>query len=871
MTWKTVKEAAEIMGCSEKTIRRKIKSGDYQFKEERIGTGSPTIFVKVDILESKSKVDKSENENKVDNHNFVRKAKMENVQLNKTNSEQIINTITNEEISNLAKVDIDNYPEHIEISQGGHDICKLDTYINDKLNEIEKTAKVDILKDGQICKVDKSENSQIILQENEWITKGDLVKITSITTRTIENWSKDNKIITQKSNGLVYIQISSLADSIQNKIKIFRADQSSELSVISKEKEMFMSFAQDLKEKAWAKLAIIMAYRSNVKEAKANKIPIIEADNGFVKAFNDKTILSKESDLLAPISIKSIRRWDKEYRDSGNVKYPLCFIEKKKSACGRKGYQNKEIIRDIMQLCTMKQLNCIDIINKITKLYPDNPYSERSVRHYVHTFRKDNVICHINGSESYRVKIKPHIRRINDAFPNDQWESDGKRLNLMVYSPYWWHNSKSYRLLVRPLLIVWMDVATGYITGWSVGASETFHQVKNALVEGIVNCGIPNSLKTDNGGSYKNTSTRPDLFVGGKTKQARIAEEMLKKGDVGLYYNLGIKEHTLTTPGNAESKTIEAFWGYVFNRYEKEQFMYVGSNIMERAEHMKFTNKKLIDMYHDKIMLWTEFLSSISDYINEWNNHPRDILRNGLDEKVSPKQAFFEFSEKYVYLTQEQIERRSFYPARCTVQRDGVHINGLWYRHPYTFGRVGEIVKVMYNDKHIYEIDIYSEYGEKWAGNGQIILPGSFIDKEMSKEAIMSRAIYEKGCKALYSSIRTQGMDIRNIPELNKMVYESLDLTFNEQNSNQERDKSMGLLPDQMKILPKVSYTKVDLPEPKADPIMTLIKQSHLNAPEEAPKENLLKKFKDKQADMIPEDETPKIDIKELLKNRLGR
>lgn len=874
MAWLTVKEAAKMLDCSEKTIRRKKDTGEFkiQYEPNLKGQSILKIFVSdgqnsvMDISEDSSVMDSDGQKTKLPN--VVRHATFSDGHLKNKNK------ITEDTHGNILLEG--NFSD-------GHDL---------ETNTIKNIPVMD--SDGQNLVVDISENplikigdghclvmdsdgqkSQLILHENQevnnltWISKGELIKMSGVDARTIERWKSSGKITTKIENGYCLVAVETLPENLKNKYEVFLNDKKQiATSVLEIEKEEFASYDQELKNKAWAKLEIIKSYKEHIKDAKKNKVPLAEADNAFLKSLNTGKILEDAISKIGSTSIKSIKRWEKTWRDSGNAKYPVCFIEKKKSACGRKGYQEEAIINDIRMMCSAKQFNPINILRKINEFHPNNPYSDRTIRQYIYTFRSDNVIANIDGKESTRTKIKPHIWRINDAIPGFMWESDGKRFDLLVYSPYWWHRNKQYRLLVRPLFVPWIDVATGFITGWSVGCSETTILVRNALVEAVAQHGLPNRLRTDNSGAYKNYQTRPDLYAEKDTPGGRVAREMLKNNDKGLYYNLGIEFHSLTTPGNAEGKTIEAFFGYAISRFEREQFMYVGSNSLERQEHMKYTNKKLIDKYGDKILLWTEFVATVQDYVDEWNNTPRDFLRNGRGEKVSPKQAYLEFSDSMPKMSKELIESKSFYPALTTIQRDGIIINGLLYRHPYCYGRVGEKVKVFYNDKNLYDIEVYSTYGEKWAGKGQLVIPGSYIDQEQTREAIIDRARYEKFCKEMYMLIRTK--KAKTIPEINMLICESLNITPEEQDRKQIIDKAIGLIPNYNKITTKASSTDIKLPEAEGNQILKLIKQNQDNNISEEPSRiDYLAKVKEQQKEESIE--APKINLDEFLKSRLGR
>ena len=98
-------------------------------------------------------------------------------------------------------------------------------------------------------------------------------------------------------------------------------------------------------------------------------------------------------------------------------------------------------------------------------------------------------------------------------------------------------------------MIVWLDLATGTIVGHRVCLSENKNAVKNSLMDAIDRFGIPQKIRLDNGGAYRNVAYAPLVFykeaIGKRrlTPDEKVAKRMLESGDKGLYGNLGIEYH----------------------------------------------------------------------------------------------------------------------------------------------------------------------------------------------------------------------------------------------------------------------------------------------------------------------------------------
>jgi hypothetical protein len=183
---------------------------------------------------------------------------------------------------------------------------------------------------------------------------------------------------------------------------------------------------------------------------------------------------------------------------------------------------------------------------------------------------------------------------------------------------------------VRPVLVAWLDTATWMITGWATWLSESWHLVRTSFVDSMGRAGVPRVVVYDGGGSFHNIWTDPQGFASRKRETAAVkkARELIAKGYPGFYEQFGVEKRTKTIPGNSESKQIEPAWGDIFGEWERQQFAYVGKDFSSRPEWMRMTNLGLLKKHAKQIMTWDEYVESIGQYINEWNNRPRPSWRD---------------------------------------------------------------------------------------------------------------------------------------------------------------------------------------------------------------------------------------------------
>ncbi|MFA5646509.1 MAG: hypothetical protein WDA18_09220 [Candidatus Ratteibacteria bacterium] len=562
----------------------------------------------------------------------------------------------------------------------------------------------------------------------------------------------------------------------------------------SDEEKEFAMLSFDAKEIAWARLALVRAYRSARQEAKNNKISLVKATERLVERLNFLEECEPEMRLLGKVSIQTLRRWEKAYRDAGDPELPLVLADKRQisTSIGRPKETSKAFRDQVKKMAwDFRNLHATEIYRLIEreKAYvgKEMPLSLRAVSSIVAKARQDDVAMSISkGKKAWKDTVRPHVHRINNAAPGDIYESDGHKMNNLILSPFYAHRP-SFRFLVRPIVVVWYDIATGMIVGYCMTVAETPNSVRTSLRDALENWGIPSSIRIDNGSSYKNTDHCPHEFAGqrGNSKAKTKAIEMIIKGDMGLYRNLGIN-YSFTIPGNAESKMIEPFWGFCVSRYEKAFPVWIGNKIETRHEELRKTNQALLRKYGKAIPTWEEYDRLFGLFVAEWNNEKRPVLRNAVGEKMSPLEVFEELSLKKLSRYDADRLIRDPYPQISTVSRGEVLVNGIYYSHPMFLVLNGRRIKYWYDEKNIGSLLVGSEHGEMLPERAKMVMPGLQVGDDM--EALADTRRREKEGKLAYLAMQ-EHIGTGSIRAKQRALDEMASNTLEEQNRLQELRK----------------------------------------------------------------------------------
>jgi len=570
---------------------------------------------------------------------------------------------------------------------------------------------------------------------NSDLETADIVDVQPVKTELVI-LSKSEKLPVVVNDELICKELQEIFDEplSEDILKSIPADVDTRVEIIHPEWNVAR---EDDRRRAWAKFHILIAYKWYRTEQKARGIHKYDSNKMFVKLLLSGKVCIEHFNLLRmkKIEVATLNSWITKMNESGLFDSPISLLEGFR-LCGRKSSLDNELNDWVRQLALDER--CLDpgwiFLYLNDQLSFDDkvlPITEKRLQTLVRKHRKDVFgMSHMRGKETVRNKVKLHVRRINDLLPADLWESDGHLANVFVKSPFYCHRNPSQRFLVRPTIIVWLDIATGMIVGHRVCLKENMGAVKNSLMEAIGRYGVPKQIRVDNGSAYKNVDFAPHEFYKealGKRKLTpaqKKAKQMLLDGKKGLYRDLGIDVH-FTIPGNAESKSIEPFWNYCISKFEKSFPSWTGNTKEARPEFFKNIDSKSLALMHgDKFPTWDEFCERLEKYISYWNTKPRASLVTVDEEPLSPMEVYNKV-EHYLpsQMLLESQMRNPYFEIRI-VQRSMIEKNGILYWHPNFASLIGTKVGILYDEKNLREILICNDRGQIFTEKAIAINPG---------------------------------------------------------------------------------------------------------------------------------------------------
>ena len=770
MKWQTIKEVADVLEISSRTVLRRLKKDAWETKRESNPNGGKDIV----LIKLNSDVE----------------------QCDKTTSASSEKLKSQCDKNQKSPIDITSkLPENDEISE-----ILTHPAVSKVESQCDKTGQAPLLSDSDNVTDDFTIRQSINKYQNnvtssnpesqcdtfssnvtkttdplKWIPLDRAEEISGISRsslfRMIRNKELYSVVVADRlSKQKTLIDVSGFSREVQLKWKGEVLSSNTQLStVLESERSEFDSHTQEEKDRAWHKKTLVEEYLKYRDLAKASGESLTQAGKQFEIKLNNREILPailKQLNVIS-LSIKTIKKWEKAWRDSGNNTYPVSLIENRKGSAGRPKAITKKIEKKIKVLATnYRELSATGIYRMLEEELAlsgeEMPIALRTLTLAVNKARKDKAAIALSkGKKAYKDQIRPHVFRINNAMPNDLWESDGHHMNNLVLSPYYAHQKPQMRFLVKPILIIWYDVATGLIMGNILTLTENQNAIRTSLKKAIQQYGLPKEIRVDNGSGYKNVNHSPHVFAGRKKMTAPVkrAKEMIMRGDNGLYANLGIK-YSFTIPGNAESKMIEPFWGFCVSMFEKAFPVWIGNKIENRHEELRLTNKRLIKKYGDQIPTWEQYSELLDQYVNIWNNRKRSVLVNGRGEQMSPLEAFSE--QTVVIPAKEKLDALMTYryPQQLMVDRGRINVGGILYSHPSFMALQGRKVAVYYDESNFKEVVIGSEHGEVFSEPAKIIYPGVQVGDDMS--AYIETKHREKIQKSIYFALESADSDNYN-------------------------------------------------------------------------------------------------------------
>lgn len=508
-----------------------------------------------------------------------------------------------------------------------------------------------------------------------------------------KNWQ-----IVKKKVGRTYKNFY-LAENVDNYIKALEEKEASKparvRTVIKKEATTIDELPLWNQRVAWARYILCNKLEEQYSSSAGSKLEIVE---NFVE--NASKDFPQQMEVIKKLSVPTLRRWFGVYLKNKTNPLALSSGHGTNKGVRRIDTEVLEAIRGLYK--SKNKPNMMFVYERIVAAFGTDAISYGTMRNYIKydmtSVEKDKARM---GAKEFKDTYSPYIiRGYDDIKAGQVWMSDGHDLEMMCYRG----NKKKAngeRYYGSPKLIVWIDVKSRLITGWTLSWTETTESIAIALKRGIEKYGVPEQLFTDNGKAYKS--------------------KILKGTDEldGIYASLGLEvSHAL--PYNAQSKHIERWFVDFKETFTKSSITYKGGNISERPERMKsFAMDKIAK---GKILEQEELEAALEAFIN-YKNHSYYALRRETGRKAhrgrgmnnrTPLEVFNEENPvgERKMLSDEKLRLLFLYEEIRTIQQNGIEYLGNTYEHENLYFHQKEKVKIKFDPHDLRSIYVYLETGE---------------------------------------------------------------------------------------------------------------------------------------------------------------
>lgn len=400
--------------------------------------------------------------------------------------------------------------------------------------------------------------------------------------------------------------------------------------------------------------------------------------------------------ILKKISVPTLRRWWGIYLKNRNN--PLALAS---GHGGQKGLRrvDKDVLEVAKTLYFSKNKPQMSVVwSELVKIFGIGCISYQTLRNFLN---KDVNIIEKNkarmGVKEFKDTHKPYIvRSYEDIKAGDIWTADGHDIDALcrVKVAGKWVEKKLK-------LIMWLDIKSRLVVGWTLSKTETTEAIAIALKRGIERYGLPKKIYTDNGKAFT-------------SKVLEGTEEL-----DGIYASLGL-EITHALPYNAQAKNIER-WFLDFKQNLSKRFnTYIGGNVIERPEHMK--GLLMTKIARGEAVTEDELEIEIEKYIEEKNHLFYAIRRAGgrkahRGKGMNNRTPLEVFNEEYPLEQRRTIEDEKLrllfmYTETRQVRQNGIEFMENLYANEYLYYHFSEKVVIKYDPHNLSYIYVYLESGE---------------------------------------------------------------------------------------------------------------------------------------------------------------
>ncbi len=414
-----------------------------------------------------------------------------------------------------------------------------------------------------------------------------------------------------------------------------------------------------------------------------------KASKEFVKSFNNNLIDVRLHTIIGDISVASLYRWNKTYKESNKDYYSLVPDYNYGSDAEILTQLSDEEQKAILQIMLHPNKFDIGAAYSIIKYnFAQRGLEVKSKSSYVRFINKyktnnyDIWTLMREGEKALKDKVAHYNQRDwSKIGVGDMFVADGNVLDCQCINPF---TGKP----CRATLVTYMDAFSWYVAGYEIMLTENTQCISSALRNAIIHFGrVPKMVQLDNGRAFKG-----NFFTGLKNS-----------GIKGIYEKLGI-EVRFATAYNGRTKTVERFFKIFTSSFTKMLNSYIGNNIVNQPAYLRRNEKFHKEMHNDRVPT----IEELKIFLDKWFEY-----RNTQEcPNVKGKTVGEVFnSAKGDGVDINMLDDLMMATEIRQVQRNGVSLFGNWYYSPELYGQHKK-VQVKYSFSDISYVRIYSLKGE---------------------------------------------------------------------------------------------------------------------------------------------------------------
>ena len=767
--WVSTKEAAALLGKSMRTVQRQIKSSVLESREVPGHGGNGLVFEVYlkNITENNEKVNdiKTPKENKGISEKVSDIKQSENADQRHKSQRHVAesdNSLENKEDTNVRDISATStsHTQKTVKDKGSKELVKVSDTVK-CTSHITPPSVVDI------------DNP---LQNNDirfFISIETTSQITGWHRNTIDSKIKSNKIISikqPKTGGgfRIMIDVRTLPLEAHEKWK--------QLIVHENPDPGLRSLSENQRRYAFAIESSIMLWLRYRDDGKKQRIRKQDADHRFEADIRNGIILTSEVNILNGVSVKTLYRHLKKWEISGRRTSVL--------APDRKGNRGrKPIVSDIFYalantwILTQPATKAAHLYNQLSDAIlakqPKTtiPSYPTFLKYYKAVKERQGLVIAGKQGKKTLDNIMPYVPRHNDALPGEVWQYDGYVMKTLVRNP-WLKDG-----LIKPVVVYFFDVSTGIVTGWAVSFSERSDVIAGAWYHAMTRFPAPRILQPDNPAGIYNEQLCAKHIVEFETRKKytklkQRAIELTMNGRNGIFFDCGLERIKFVTPGNSKGKMIEPAHFHIFRGFETQpRFVdvYVGKSPDDRPEHLNRTNKAILKDKNLNIPEWDWMVEEIGKHIESYNNRKKKSLQN-----FSPQEAYLQMTDMTNKLSADELKYKALWTEERTTRNGYVKLfDDILYQHAaFTVMRR---VRIGYNVNDLSKLRVFGDDGREMSTPAVMVQKGSYVQDEISAEAIRANKTFRKKAIALQKELLITDIKKLNNKELVKLLDQDLD------------------------------------------------------------------------------------------------